>query len=909
MISNEAFVAFLNCRRKGFFKQEGQAGEVSQIEQVFLQLDRVYARTALKWFLGKHQEDEISSDPPLLETAIQKRPRFIVGATAQAGNLSSHLDLLERVDRRGKALYAPMLLVRGKVSRNDRLLLGFQALTFSLVQGALPTAGKIIHGIEHRVVQVQLASLVEEARGLVAQMENELASKALPTLTLNRHCAACEFRRACLALAEETDNLSLLRFMPEKEIQKQRSHGVTTVTQFSYTYRPGRRGKRRSGKARKHDPALQALALREKKVYVMDAPVLTRPEMALYLDIEGVPEQNFYYLIGLLVVDEQGSRFHQFWAEDPSQEKDIWNACLQVIQGFPEYTLYHYGQYEKRFLDKRKKLANEEERAGIERVLARSCNLLSVIHSHIYFPTRSNGLKDIAGLLSFKWSVEGASGLQALAWRLAWEAGKEEILKEKLLLYNQEDCFALKKVAEFVIAACVGSCPGPTEGQPAVADVEDIQRPKNCRLGKAKFCFPELEHINKCAYSNYQREKVYVRTSSAVRRSLKRKAREGRRNLKVNQQVSCPPPENCPECRDSRIRDLNRPPYHKLLFDLKYTRSGVRREVVRLASYRYQCLSCRVTFYADLYRTSRTQFGHNLSSWAIYQHVALRQSYEEVTDGLNELFGFSFSYGVLKHIKPDMASRYQPVYDKLKEKLRCGPLVHADETTALVKGHSGYVWAFTNLEEVLYVYTSTRDGEILEQVLEGFKGVLVSDFYSAYDSPDCSQQKCLIHLIRDINDDLFHNPFDEELKQVAQRFVGILKPMIDTIDAHGLKCHFLHKHKKEADSFFRYLAKAPFPSELAQHYQKRMLKYREKLFTFLDHDGVPWNNNNAEVAIKLFAARRRMMGASFTEKGMQDYLVFLSIFQTCRNKNVSFLRFLRSGLLDLDAFTEGLCSR
>ncbi len=26
------------------------------------------------------------------------------------------------------------------------------------------------------------------------------------------------------------------------------------------------------------------------------------------------------------------------------------------------------------------------------------------------------------------------------------------------------------------------------------------------------------------------------------------------------------------------------------------------------------------------------------------------------------------------------------------------------------------------------------------------------------------------------------------------------------------------------------------------HYRKRMLKYRDKLFTFLDHDGVPWNN-------------------------------------------------------------------
>ncbi|MFL5342754.1 MAG: transposase [Gemmataceae bacterium] len=93
-------------------------------------------------------------------------------------------------------------------------------------------------------------------------------------------------------------------------------------------------------------------------------------------------------------------------------------------------------------------------------------------------------------------------------------------------------------------------------------------------------------------------------------------------------------------------------------------------------------------------------------------------------------------------------------------------------------------------------------------------------------------------------------------------------------------------------------------TEVARKYQKRMQKYRDKLFVFLDHDGVPWNNNNAENAIKRFAARRRLLGATSTERGLRDYLAFLSIYQTCRHKNLTFLGFLRSGGLDLDAFAE-----
>jgi Transposase IS66 family len=221
-----------------------------------------------------------------------------------------------------------------------------------------------------------------------------------------------------------------------------------------------------------------------------------------------------------------------------------------------------------------------------------------------------------------------------------------------------------------------------------------------------------------------------------------------------------------------------------------------------------------------------------------------------------------------------------------------------------VKGHAGYVWAFTNLEEVVYVYTPTREGTILKDMLDGFTGVLVSDFYSAYDAPKCPQQKCLIHLIRDINDDLFHSPFDEELKQLAQGLVAVLKPIIDTIDKFGLKRHYLHKHKEDVERFFRLLTGQAYGSEVARKFQKRLLKYRDKLFLFLDHDGVPWNNNNAENALKRFASRRKIIGASFTEKGLRDYLVFLSIYQTCRNKHLSFLRFLRFGKLDLDAFAD-----
>jgi hypothetical protein len=90
------------------------------------------------------------------------------------------------------------------------------------------------------------------------------------------------------------------------------------------------------------------------------------------------------------------------------------------------------------------------------------------------------------------------------------------------------------------------------------------------------------------------------------------------------------------------------------------------------------------------------------------------------------------------------------------------------------------------------------------------------------------------------------------------------------------------------------VASTDFTSLLANNYKKRFQKSGEKMFTFLDDDGVPWNNNNAEHAVKRFAKYRRNTDGYFTERSLQEYLVLATVFETCEFNNVNVLRFLLS---------------
>jgi hypothetical protein len=321
------------------------------------------------------------------------------------------------------------------------------------------------------------------------------------------------------------------------------------------------------------------------------------------------------------------------------------------------------------------------------------------------------------------------------------------------------------------------------------------------------------------------------------------------------------------------------------------------------------------------YPAIKVKYGDNLCAWAVYATISLRQTNENVVDNLVELFGYSISPGKVSEFRKRAAEYYRPTYLAILERLRNGPLVHVDETKASLRGPrkdrdddakpqvrgrgtNGYVWAFASPDLAAYIFSPTRDGKVVRDALVGFKGVLVSDFYSAYDSLDCPQQKCLIHLVRDFNDDLLSHPFDEELTQLARDFTVLLQAVVETIDRFGLKRWHLAKHQKDVDRFFSRLSKAEYRSEVATYYQLRLTKYKDKLFTFLGRDGIPWSNNNGENAIKRFAALRKVLGTAFSEDGIKDYMVLLSIAQTVRYQGGSFWRFLLSREQDIGSFCE-----
>jgi predicted RecB family nuclease len=905
--------SYLNCKYKGHLKLTGESGAISDYEAMTTAARASSREQALTRLAARFGEGATGGRAAVTAALLTQGAPFLLDALLEDDSLSLRLDALKRMDgasKLGEHHYLPVLHVHGdKVGLRERILLALGGLALARVQGLRPATGLVARGPDPRLGKVHLDSkLYWQAEQALAELERLRPGGEPPRLALNGHCPVCEFRQRCRAQAEQVDDISLLAGVGEKELHRYNRKGLFTLTQLSCTFRPRKRNKRVKKAGHPRYAALQALAIRERKVHVYGTPNLPRKPVQVFLDAEGSEDGGFAYLLGVLVVEGDGQTMHSFWADSTAEEVRAFDDFLDLLDGLEDFALFHYGSYERKWLKRMRKVVRRKKL--VDQALSKAVNVLSVIHASVYFPTFSNGLKEVGRSLGCTWAEPEASGLQSLVWRARWEQTHEQCWKDRLIAYNAEDCAALRKVTEFVQAigeAAIRRAGGMADASvtpPAIAWGDELAVPSShkewCR---PDFALPDFAHVNRCAYFDYQREKVFLRTSKAVRRaSLRRRKRRERAKLPVTREVEISS-RTCPHCKGKRITRLGKKVEAKVAYDLKFTRGGIRRQVIRCVAARYRCEECQKTFLPRRYKRL-DKYLNGLKSWAVYQHVVHRISLKHLAAMFDDCFGLCIRFQEFHMLKSLVARRYRAAYRRILARIVGGKLVHADETHANLKKGKGYVWALTNLEDVAYFYRPSREADFLKQLLREFKGVLVSDFYAGYDSLSCGQQKCLVHLIRDLNDDLKGNPYDEEFKALAAEFGRLLRSIVGTIDKYGLKQRHLHKHKAEVARFFRALEARAYRSEVAGGYQKRLLKYEGKLFTFLDHDGVPWNNNNAEHAVKAFAYYRRVSDGMMKEEGLSDYLVLLSVYQTCKYRGVSFLKFLLSREDDVEAYCQ-----
>jgi len=315
------------------------------------------------------------------------------------------------------------------------------------------------------------------------------------------------------------------------------------------------------------------------------------------------------------------------------------------------------------------------------------------------------------------------------------------------------------------------------------------------------------------------------------------------------------------------------------------------------------CPGCGQGTRAPLPEQAQGQNGPRLTALVAYLTVVCRMPRRVVEDLLEQVLGISMSLGSTQNCWEETSQAVAAPCQELQEHLQQEPVLNVDETGWRTNGEKRYLWAFVACLYVVYTVAKTRSSQVLLQLLGAvFAGILCSDRFVAYLKYHQGRaQFCWAHLKRNILgilDFAKTSPVErfcrDALALHARLFRLWYKFRSDLIDRPQLRRRSLplqrrffalaERHLDSQDKEVRNLAKALF-------------QHSERLFTFLEYEGVEPTNNSAERALRRGVQWRKICFGNRSGKGEVATARLLTVTETCRRQRRNALGYLTEALI------------
>jgi len=326
-----------------------------------------------------------------------------------------------------------------------------------------------------------------------------------------------------------------------------------------------------------------------------------------------------------------------------------------------------------------------------------------------------------------------------------------------------------------------------------------------------------------------------------------------------------------------------------------------RLRVTRYRVHRYWCSGCQAKVEASSTGVLPGQrFGLHLLLLAAYLRT-LGLTWGKVRAYLREAFRIEVSHGALVRMEATVAEALGPRYGELLREVRAARSVHADPTSWRIDGEDHWLWVLTARGVAYFAVRDTPGKRPIEELLRDYGGVVVSDFYPAFRNLPYRQQKCLVHLLRELR--RFEGKPDfrpgREWKRVRMRVKRLVTEASRgaALRGRGRRLALKARLESRADG----IARLPRRHRYALRVAKLVGQYRGSLFTFLERDGVGWENNAAERGLRPMVVNRKASFGSRSVEGADRRAVLQSVAETAHLRGTSFLEFA-GGALGLPSY-------
>jgi transposase len=340
--------------------------------------------------------------------------------------------------------------------------------------------------------------------------------------------------------------------------------------------------------------------------------------------------------------------------------------------------------------------------------------------------------------------------------------------------------------------------------------------------------------------------------------------------------------DNCPDCggRLKRCSETR----------VRYTEDipDVQPEVTEHTIHRDWCPNCKKKVEAPVADAlPKATLGNRVLALSAWLHYALGNTLSQIV----EVFNFHLQMKITPGGLIDMWDRMQeilfPWYEEIQKEALHSAVLHADETGWRVDGKTHWLWCFCTRDLTYYMIDRSRGSPaLLKFFIEEFSGTLVSDFWGAYNAVACAlRQTCLVHLLRELEQ-------TEKYKSPGANWPAFVKKLRrllgDAIRLWRRKAEIRPEEyasrRARLTARLQELIETDWNNAHAKRLIKRLRRHQDDLFTFLDQENVPFDNNHAERSIRPAVILRKNSYGNRSQRGADCQAVLMSVFRTLKQR-------------------------
>ncbi len=329
----------------------------------------------------------------------------------------------------------------------------------------------------------------------------------------------------------------------------------------------------------------------------------------------------------------------------------------------------------------------------------------------------------------------------------------------------------------------------------------------------------------------------------------------------------------------------------------------IQAHIVEYQCHRVVCPECGDSTRASLPPEASGQFGPQLTALVAYLTVVCRMPRRVVEAVLAQVLGIDMSLGSTQKCWEEASEAVASPVQELEQHLKNEPVLNIDETGWRTNGDKRFLWVFVGARYVVYTIAPTRGSEVLIRVLGAvFQGILCSDRFSAYLKYHAGKaQFCWAHLKRNLL-----GIAELTKSNAAGRFCR------DALAEHARLFRLWHKFcEGKIDRRQLVLRSIPIQKRLlalaernldSSHREvanlaKALFEHNERLFTFLEHEGVEPTNNSAERSLRTGVQWRKTSFGNRSAQGELATARLLTVSETCDLQQVAVLPFLCAAIV------------